>query len=191
MPEIDVVTLPIGAQAPDFSLPSTGGETVALSDFDDVPVFVYVQGCNHCPYVVANIGRLTDLARRFEDRGVRFVMVNSNDADRYEDDSFEAMGRFAAEHDLPFPYLHDPEQEVALAYRTVRTPEVLVFDAERRLRYHGRIDDSAKDPSAASTHELRDALDALLDGRAPDPAETWAVGCTVKWTPAHLEARNA
>ena len=179
----DVATLPIGAPAPAFALRSTDGETVALDAFADAPVFVYVQGCNHCPVVLANLDRLNELARAYEDRGVRFVMVNSNDADRYEDDSYDAMVDFAHQHALPFPYLHDPEQTTARAYRTVRTPEVLVFDAERTLRYHGRIDDSPKDASAAATHELRDAIEALLDGRAPDPAETWAVGCTVKWRP--------
>lgn len=177
------IQLPIGASAPDFSLPATDGSTVALSDVDDAPVFVYVQGCNHCPYVIANLDRLKDLAARYRDRGVRFVMVNSNDADRYEDDSFEAMKSFAVEHALPFPYLHDPSQETALAYRTVRTPEVLVFDAERTLRYHGRIDDAPKDASAATEHELADAIEAILSGEEPDPAETWAVGCTVKWKP--------
>jgi peroxiredoxin len=183
MADADVVTLPIGAPAPSFALRATGGDTVALDDLADAPVFVYVQGCNHCPYVLANLERLTDLARAYDQRGVRFVMVNSNDADRYEDDSFEAMVAFAAEHDLPFPYLHDPEQTTALAYRTVRTPEVLVFDADRRLRYHGRIDDAPKDAAAATTHELRGAIEALLAGGTPEPAETWAVGCTVKWKP--------
>lgn len=179
----DAASLPIGAPAPSFSLRSTGGATVDLDTFADAGVFVYVQGCNHCPVVLSNIERLTALARAYEGRGVRFVMVNSNDADRYEDDSYEAMVDFAREHDLPFAYLHDPEQTTALAYRTVRTPEVLVFGADRTLRYHGRIDDAPKDASAATTHELRDAIEALLDGRAPDPAETWAVGCTVKWRP--------
>jgi peroxiredoxin len=179
----DPVTLPIGAPAPAFDLPAVGGGRVALDDVADADVFVYVQGCNHCPYVIASIDRLTRIARDYEDRGVRFVMVNSNDVDRYEDDSFEAMGRFREAHDLPFPYLHDEDQSVARAYRTVRTPEVLVFDRDRTLRYHGRIDDAPKDPAAATTHELRDALEALLSGRDPDPAETWAVGCTVKWKP--------
>lgn len=179
----DPVQLAIGATAPDFSLTATDGSTVSLADVADASVFVYVQGCNHCPYVLANLERLRDLAHRFADRGVRFVMVNSNDADRYEDDSFDAMVRFAGEHDLPFPYLHDPSQQTALAYRTVRTPEVLVFDSERTLRYHGRIDDAPKDPASATSHELADAIDALLEGRPPEPAETWAVGCTVKWKP--------
>lgn len=183
MSQSEPIQLPIGATAPDFSLTSTDGATVSLDDHADAPVFVYVQGCNHCPYVVANIDRLTELAERYQDQGVRFVMVNSNDSDAYEDDSFDNMVAFAERHGLPFPYLHDPSQETALAYRTVRTPEVLVFDADRNLRYHGRIDDAPKDASQASEHELADAIDAILRGRTPDPAETWAVGCTVKWKP--------
>ncbi|MDZ7799491.1 MAG: thioredoxin family protein [Trueperaceae bacterium] len=177
------VSLDIGAQAPDFDLPAARGGRVALRDLDERDAFVYVQGCNHCPYVHAYLERLTDLARSYEPRGVRFVMVNSNDADRYEDDSFEAMQAFAREHDLPFPYLHDEDQSVARAYRTVRTPEVLLFDRDRRLRYHGRIDDAPKDPDAATTHEFRDAIEAVLAGRDIAEPETWAVGCTVKWKP--------
>lgn len=172
--------LPIGAAAPDFDLPATNGERYRLADFE-APVLVYVQGCNHCPYVKAYLGRLSALAETYGRAGVQFVMVNSNDGQRYPDDSFEAMKRFADEHELPFPYLYDESQEVARAYRTVRTPEVLVFDRERRLAYHGRIDDSPRDPANATTFELRDALDALLAGDAVPEPETWAVGCTVKW----------
>lgn len=178
-----IFTLEIGAPAPPFDLPAVGGGRVALDDLADAEVFVYVQGCNHCPVVRSNIGRLVDIARAYEDRRVRFVMVNSNDADRYESDSFEEMERFDEEHDLPFPYLHDEDQSVALAYRAVRTPEVLVFDADRTLRYHGRIDDAPKDPAQATTRDLRDAIEALLAGRRPETPETWAVGCTVKWKP--------
>lgn len=175
--------LAIGATAPDFDLPGVHGDSVSLSDLGDAEVFVYVQGCNHCPYVHAYLERLKRIAREYEPRGVRFVMVNSNDADRYEDDSFEAMQAFARDHDLPFPYLHDEDQSVARAYKTVRTPEVLVFGRDRRLRYHGRIDDAAKDEGAVTRQELREALDALLEGREIAEPETWAVGCTVKWKP--------
>jgi hypothetical protein len=73
---------------------------------------------------------------------------------------------------------------VATAYQVVRTPEILVFGPDRRLAYHGRIDDAPKDAAAATTHELQDAIEALLEGRDPEPAETWAIGCTVKWSPS-------
>lgn len=176
--------LPIGAPAPDFELPATNGRSYRLADFE-APLLVYVQGCNHCPYVLAYLERLKALASTYGTEGAQFVMVNSNDPESHPDDDFESMKRFAGEHELNFPYLHDGDQSVARAYRTFRTPEVLVFDRERRLRYHGRIDDNAKQPELATTFELRDALDALLAGDAVDEPETYAVGCTVKWKPGH------
>lgn len=177
--------LPIGASAPEFDLPATDGSRVRLADVD-ADVFVYVQGCNHCPYVIGYLDRLAALATRYAERGVRFVMVNSNDASTHADDDFPSMQAFAREHQLPFPYLWDEDQSVALAYRTFRTPELLVFDRERRLRYHGRIDDAPKDADAVTSHDLRDAIDALLEGREVAEPETWAVGCTVKWRPEHV-----
>lgn len=177
--------LPIGSVAPDFDLPATDGSRVRLGDLD-AELFVYVQGCNHCPYVVAYVDRLKAVAEAFAPRGVAFVMVNSNDAATYPDDDFEAMQAFAREHALPFPYLWDEDQRVAQAYRAFRTPELLVFDRERRLRYHGRIDDSPKDPAAVTKDDLREALETLLSGgEVPEP-ETWAVGCTVKWKPENV-----
>ena len=176
--------LPIGAPAPPFALPGVDGSTHRLADID-ASVFVYVQGCNHCPYVLAYLDRLKALANAYADKGVAFVMVNSNDAERYPDDDLEGMKRFAAEHALPFPYLWDASQEVARAYRTLRTPEVLVFDEARKLAYHGRIDDNAKEPEAVTTHELKDALEALLGGKTVAEPETYAVGCTVKWKPGN------
>ena len=179
--------LPLGTTAPAFDLPSANGGRVRLADVD-TELFVYVQGCNHCPVVLAYLDRLQELARAFTRRAT-FVMVNANDAERFPDDSFEAMQGFATAHDLAFAYAYDADQTVALAYRTVRTPEVLVFDRERRLRYHGRIDD-AKAPADVVRHDLREALDDLLAGRPVAVPQTWAIGCTIKWTPAHLAARN-
>ena len=160
------------------------GKTYHLSDFG-ASVLVYVQGCNHCPYVLASLDRLKRLAQDYAAKGVQFVMVNSNDAAQYPDDDFRAMQRFAEEHALPFPYLFDETQEVAKAYRTFRTPELLVFDEARTLAYHGRIDDNLKEPAKATTHELRDALDALLSGEGVPEPETYALGCTVKWKPGN------
>ncbi len=176
--------LPIGASAPDFALLGVDDKPYRLSDVD-APVFVYVQGCNHCPYVLAALDRLKRLASEYGAKGVQFVMVNSNDAAQYPDDSFGAMQAFSEAHALPFPYLYDETQEVAKAYRTFRTPELLVFDERRTLAYHGRIDDNLKEPEKARTHELQDALDALLSGEAVAEPETYAAGCTVKWKPGN------
>ncbi len=176
--------LPIGAPAPGFELPGVDGKSYALKGFTE-PVLVYIQSCNHCPYVLAYLKRLKDLAKDYSGKGVQFLMVNSNDAAQYPEDDFEHMKGFAQKHELPFPYLYDETQAVAKAYRTYRTPEVLVFDEQRKLVYHGRIDDSAKEPHKVSTHEFKDALDALLSGQAIKEAETSAVGCTVKWKPGN------
>lgn len=176
--------LPIGAPAPSFQLPGVDGKDYRFEDFA-APLLVYIQGCNHCPIVLAYLERIKAYARDYAPRGVDFVMVNSNDVDKVEDDSFPAMKAFSAKHQLPFPYLYDESQEVARAYRTFRTPEVLVFDRERKLCYHGRIDDNAKEPEQASSFEFKEALDALLDGQPVPVPETYAVGCTVKWKPGN------
>jgi peroxiredoxin len=167
-------------QAPPFSLPGTDGATHALEDYADARLLVLVQSCNHCPYVQAWEGRMAAIARDYRDRGVALVAVNSNDVERYPDDSLEEMTRRAAAHRFPFDYLLDETQELARALDAKRTPEVFLFDEERRLVYHGAIDDS-RDEDTVTRHYLRDALDALLDGREPPLAETPPVGCTVKY----------
>lgn len=176
--------LPLGARAPRFELPATDGRRLRLEDFGS-ELFVYVQACNRCPYVLANVDRLVALADAY--RGTAdVVFVNSNDGDARPDDGMARMRAFAAEHALPFPYLRDEDQSVARAYRTQRTPEVLVFDSERRLRYHGRVDDSPKDPAGVTDETLRNALDALLAGRRVREPETFAMGCTVTWKPGNV-----
>jgi peroxiredoxin len=125
-------------------------------------------------------GRLSSIQTAYADRGVRLVAISSNDADAYPEDSFEEMKTRAAREGFTFDYLYDADQSVARALGSERTPEVFVFDADRRLVYHGAVDDS-RNEEAVTQHYLRDALDAVLDGREPPVAETMPVGCTVKW----------
>ncbi len=123
---------------------------------------------------------MIELQRDYGDRGVRLVAISSNDAGRYPADSFEAMQEQARERAFNFDYLYDGDQAVARAYGPERTPEVFLFDGDRRLVYHGAIDDS-RDESAVTQHYLSDALEAVLDGREPPVAETPPVGCSVKY----------
>ena len=139
-----------------------------------------VQSCNHCPYVQALEGRLIAIAGDEAYMGVLVVAVNSNDVGNYPEDSFEEMKKRAAKQGFSFDYLFDESQELARTLGAERTPEVFLFDEERKLRYHGAIDDS-RDTTAVTRNYLQDAIDALLAGGTPDPAETPAVGCTVKW----------
>ncbi len=175
--------MPLGTPAPPFALRGVDGETWTLDDFADAVVLVVVFTCNHCPYAQAAEDRLIELQGAYADRGVRFVAINPNDAERYPEDSFEAMRERAQHKGYVFPYLHDATQEVARAYDAACTPDIFVFDAERRLTYNGRLDDHWRDPSKVTRQDLRAAIDATLEGKALtfDPAPS--IGCSIKWRP--------
>jgi len=174
-------TLDIGQSAPDFSLPATDGKTYSLADFADSQFLVIVFSCNHCPYVVGSEDRIISFANDYAGQGVRLVAINSNAVTTYADDSFEHMVIRAKEKNFPFTYLHDESQQTALDYGALRTPHFYVFDADRKLRYTGRMDDNPKFPGKETTHELRDAIDDLLAGKTPAVEKTNPLGCNVKW----------
>ena len=174
-------TLQLGDTAPDFRLPGTDGKDHPLSEFAGSKALVVVFSCNHCPYVIGSEDRMIKLAKDYAPRGVRFVAINSNETDNHPTDSLEHMKQRAAEKRFPFPYLRDEDQSVARAYGALRTPHFFVFDADRKLRYTGRMDNHPKDATLATSHELRDALDALLAGRKPPVEVTNPIGCNVKW----------
>jgi peroxiredoxin len=169
--------------APTFALPDTEGNTHSL-DGHASPATVVVFTCNHCPYALAWHDRIADVARDYADRGVRVLAINANDAERYPADSLEAMqSRVRDDGGWPMPYLHDATQEVARAYGAKTTPDVFVVDSEGRLRYRGAPDSDHGDPSQNAAW-LRGALDSVLAGSEPDPAETQPVGCSIKWRSA-------
>jgi peroxiredoxin len=168
----------IGTEAPTFTLPDTDGTEHSPGD---ARATLVVFTCNHCPYALAWHDRLLDVARDYADRGVRVLLVNPNDAERYPADSLEAMKeRVDADGGWPAPYLRDESQEVARAYGARTTPDVFVLDSDVTLRYRGAPDADHRDPSL-NAGWLREALDALLAGQDPPQAETEPVGCSVKW----------
>jgi peroxiredoxin len=171
-------TISIGDAGPSFELPDTEGERHRLEDA--APATVVVFTCNHCPYALAWHDRIVAAARDYADRGIRFLAINSNDAARYPRDSFEAMRERVRAENWPLPYLHDSSQEVASAWGAKVTPDVFVLDSDGRLRYRGAPDGDYADPSQNAAW-LREALDAVLTGRDPQPAETEPVGCSIKW----------
>ncbi len=174
-------TLQIGAKAPDFNLPGIDGKSYSLASFKDAKVLIVVFSCNHCPFVVGSEERMKRLAADYAPKGVRMVAINSNETQNHPTDSFEHMKRLAPEKGLTWPYLRDESQAAALAYGALRTPHFYVFDAKRKLRYTGRMDDNPREAAKATTHELRDALDAVLAGKAPAVPVTNPIGCNVKW----------
>jgi peroxiredoxin len=173
--------LPLGTRLPDFDLPGTDGRNYSPASFADAELLVVVFTCNHCPYAIASEDRLIALQREFSTRGVRFVLISSNDAVRYPEDSFENMARRAREKDFPFPYLYDESQQVARTFDAVCTPDIFVFDRARALRYNGRIDDNWQQPGLVTRHDLRTALDDLLAGRAISIDPVPSMGCSIKW----------
>ncbi len=183
-------TLAIGAQAPDFDLPGVDGRRYSLASFSDAKVLVIVFTANHCPTAQAYEERIAKLATDFGPRGVQLVLVSPNDplALRLDEqawtdlgDTLEEMKLRAKERGWTFPYLYDGEtQATARKYGPVATPHVFVFDAARKLRFVGRVDDS-ENPAKATTSDARNAIEAVLAGR-PVPVETTKVfGCSIKW----------
>jgi len=173
------MSLAFGAKCPDFRLAGVGGKEHDLRDFSGKPLVVIVS-CNHCPYVVAYEERMVAIANAYSD-SVYFVAINANDVSRYPEDGMEKMIERARQRGFPFPYLRDDSQAVARALGARFTPEVFAFDAEQALRYHGRIDDNHRDASKVGSHDLKNALDAILAGKTPPVTETTPVGCSVKW----------
>jgi len=171
-----VARLALGDRAPGFSLPGVDGRDHSPDDWRGQPVAV-VFSCVHCPYVVAWEDRLNAIARDYAGRA-GLVAVNSNGD--YLGDGPDDMRARAEEKGFAFPFVRDASQEVARAYGAARTPEVFLLDADRRLVYHGAPDSDYTNEADADPW-LRDALDAVLAGEAPDPADTAPVGCTVKW----------
>jgi len=173
-------TLKINDAMPPFSLPATDGMTVDTHLIKD-KVLVAIFTCNHCPYAQAYEDRLVEMAQHFDEEGVQFVLINSNDDENYPEDSFEKMIERHNEKSFPFPYCRDESQEVAKAYGALCTPHCFVFNQERHLKYKGRIDDSWQDAEAATEHNLRDAIAALVAGNEPPAHEVNAIGCSIKW----------
>ena len=170
----------VGELAPPAELPDTNGTIHTLPMAGEVPGTVVFWTCNHCPYALAWHDRIVQVARDYEGRSVRFLAVNSNDAERYPRDSLEAMRERVEAEKWPFPYLHDETQEAARAWAAQVTPHIYLLDSELRIRYEGAPDGDHMDPSQNAVW-LREALDAVLAGEVPARAATDPIGCSIKW----------
>jgi peroxiredoxin len=174
-------TLNIGDKAPDFKLKATDGNEYSLSDFSDQKVLVIFFTCNHCPYVIGSDEVTRKTAEKFEPMAVKFVAINSNSKDTYQEDSFENMVKRMKEKNFPWVYLHDPTQQTAREYGALRTPHFFVFDDERKLIYTGRGVDNPKDTEKMTVNDLENALKEHLAGKGITKKVTNPIGCNVKW----------
>ncbi len=195
-----VPTLAIGAAAPDFHLPGIDGRTHSLADYNSAKLLVIVFTCDHCPTAQLYEGRIKQLAGDYQDKGVALVAIQPNDPKAvrldemgYTDvgDSLDEMKIRAAYRHFNFPYLYDgATQSVARAYGPVSTPHVFVFDAQRKLRYQGRVDSSMRE-NLARIHDARDAIDALLAGKPVANPVRPTMGCSIKWSSKGGQAEEA
>jgi thiol-disulfide isomerase/thioredoxin len=182
--------LAIGASAPDFDLPGVDGQRHALKDFASAKVLAIVFTCNHCPTAQAYEDRIAKLQADYASKGVALVAISPNDAAAvrldelgFSDlgDSLEDMKIRAKERGFTFPYLYDgATQATAHAYGPAATPHVFVFDAERKLRFTGRVDDG-ENPAKITVSDTRNAIDALLAGKPVPVEKTKVFGCSIKW----------
>jgi peroxiredoxin len=182
--------LAIGATAPDFLLPGVDGRNYTLKDFSQAKALIVLFTCNHCPTAQYYEPRVLQIVEDYKSKGVALVAISPNDPNSVRldelgwsdlSDTFEEMKIRARDNHFNYPYLYDGGSEsVSRAYGPVATPHVFVFDAARKLRYAGAIDDSER-VQHVKKHYLRNALDAILAGRDPEVDKTKVVGCSVKW----------
>jgi peroxiredoxin len=188
----EVKTLEIGASAPDFSLVGVDDKTYQLKDFAAAKVLAVIFTCNHCPEADAASARIQETANFYKDKGVAVIAISGNDplALRSDElgyaphgDSFPEMKLAAKEANWTIPYLYDGDtQVVSRAYGAQSTPHVFVFDAERKLRYTGRMDEGFRKAGPVDKSQMRDAIDALLAGKEVTVPTTRSYGCSTKWT---------
>lgn len=190
-------TLAIGDRAPDFELEGVDGQKYSLKNFADAKLLLVIFTCNHCPTAQSYESRIQQLHADYHDKGVALVAISPNDdkAVRLDElgytdlgDSLEDMKLRAKERDFKFPYLYDGEtQRTSTAYGVVATPQAFLFDGERKLRYAGRIDDS--EVRTVTSHDARNAIDALLAGKPVPVEKTRTFGCSTKWSDKRAEAQ--
>ena len=174
------VSLQTGDMAPDFELLGIDDKQHSLTSYKDYKGLLVIFICNHCPYVKAKIDAIKEIHEKFKDR-IALVGINSNDSTEYPDDSFENMKIIAQEKEIKFDYLVDGDQEIAKRYGAVCTPDPFLFDSERKLVFHGRIDNAMKPEDTATEKTMISNIQMFLDGEKIEKDFDPSIGCSIKW----------
>ena len=181
--------LPLGTEAPFFSLPDPIGNVHSLSDAEGAPATLVMFICNHCPFVQHIRAELSRVCARYMKRDVAVFAIMSNDFARYPGDSPAEMKKEIAAQDYHFPYLIDGDQSVAKAYEAACTPDFFLFDSNSQLVYRGQFDGSRPGNSLPVTGEdLCAALDAVINGYPVNETQIPSIGCNIKWKPGNEPA---
>ena len=173
--------LQIGDKAPAFNLKNIDGKYYALGNFNNAKALLIIFMCNHCPYVKPKVEEIKRLQKKYKDKGLVVVGINSNESENYPEDSYENMVKTAKEKNFNFYYLHDETQEAAKAYDAVCTPDPFLFNSEMKLVYHGRLDDAMNPNDIATKKEMDEVIEALLKGKKMNFPFRPSQGCSIKW----------
>ena len=173
--------IPLGTIMPVFRLQNPWGRVFHGDSLFDEKGLLVVFTCNHCPYANAVWPRLIRIGQYAIGMRLGVVAINPNIHPDYPDDAPDKMIGKIEELKIPFLYLVDEKQTVARAFKAQCTPDVYLFDKERRLVYHGRIDDNWKDESAVTKHDLKDAINSLVAGEPIQGKQFPSMGCSIKW----------
>lgn len=174
--------LPLGSPipSPEAKMKDISGTEVSLKDAKTNKGLLVMFSCNTCPFVIKNQSRAYEACKYAQGNGIGVAVLNSNEAKRGDDDSFEDMKAYAKEQGYNWYYLVDNKSALADAFGANRTPECFLFDGEGKLVYHGAIDDNPSDASAVGRKHLVTAIDEMKEGRSVTVKESRSVGCTIK-----------
>lgn len=178
---IESISIPLGTEMPDFRLKDPLGREYDGRSLYGKKGLLVAFTCNHCPYAIAVWPRLVALSKKAAPLGVATVAVNPNINPAYPDDAPPRMAEKIIEWAIPFPYLVDQSQKAARDFKAQCTPDLYLFDAARRLCYHGRLDDNWKDAGAVKQEELWEAVQALAAGKPAPARQAPSMGCSIKW----------
>lgn len=175
--------LPLGTKAPNFELLDTVSDTtISLNNAKGEKGMVVMFICNHCPFVIHVNPLIVELAKEYQEKGIAFVAISSNDVENYPQDAPDLMKQKAKEEGYSFPYLYDETQKVAKAYDAACTPDIYLFDAKLNLVYRGQLDGSRPGNDIPLTGtDLKNAMDAILEGKEVEKDQKPSLGCNIKW----------
>jgi peroxiredoxin len=174
------ISLKTGDTAPDFSLMGIDDKIHSLESYVGSKGLLVIFMCNHCPYVKAKIDAIKQIHEKFKE-SVALVGINSNDSTEYPDDSFENMKKIADEKGMKFDYLVDEKQDVAKKYGAICTPDPFLFDQNRKLVFHGRIDNAMNPDDTATESTMQKNIEKYLAGEKIEKDFDPSIGCSIKW----------
>jgi peroxiredoxin len=178
---LESTSIQIGTQMPDFSLPDPENVTWTIDSLMGEKGLLIAFTCNHCPYAIAIWDRLIGVANEGERLGISSVAINPNIHPDYPEDAPDKMIQKISEWKIPFPYLIDDSQSVAIDYHAQCTPDIYLLDASKKLVYHGRLDDNWQNPNQVTTQDLKNAITCLANGDPISERQLPTLGCSIKW----------